>query len=91
MKVQLLVSSLAATLLAVTVSASPAWSYRWGGYNSFGSGYGYGNGLNALRYILPINSYRGNYNYNNGNGYGYNYNRGYNFNNACHHHHRRWW
>ena len=87
MKAQYFVLVLAAVVTTL-VGASPAWSYRWGGYNSFGSGYGYGNGngLNALRYILPINGYR-NYNYG---GNGYNNNRNYNLN-CGHHHRRRWW
>ena len=89
MKVQFLVSALAAAF-AITASAAPAWSYRWGGYNSFGNGWGSGNGVNYLRYILPVNAYRGNYNYGSNNGYN-NYSRGYNCYNACYRHHRRWW
>ncbi|MFA6208588.1 MAG: hypothetical protein WCT03_12440 [Candidatus Obscuribacterales bacterium] len=85
MKAKYLVLALA----AIFVSASPAWSYRWGGYNTFGNGYSYGyGGLNALRYILPISSYRGNYNYNSYNG---GYNRVYCPPSNWHHHHRRWW
>ncbi|CAN5350196.1 hypothetical protein BH11CYA1_BH11CYA1_13430 [soil metagenome] len=89
MKSQYFVLALAA-IVTTLVSASPAWSYRWGGYNSYGGGYG--SGLNALRYILPMNGYRGNgYNYGGSSNY---YNRAYNnnnYNNCGRHHHRRWW